>query len=456
MENNEKSEGISLGDLFRILWKNIILLIIITMTIIALGTVYTYAAVKPKYKSTASVIVSIMQGSTIDYVNSLRVAGSVAQLVKEDIVLNEVADSLNVESEEKEDFVRKLKSNIDVTSSSSSYIVSISVTLTDKDKTKVLTNEIAQSLIKVINDPNNDSLTFLRNSVSLTTPAKEGTYVSPNKILYIAISLFAGLIVSVSVIFVKELFSNKFKNKADVEAIYKENIIGIFYDNKKLDNTVSLITPNIRECEPYNRLAMNIKYLNVDNPYKVLMITSTEPNEIKSTTICNLAYTLALNNKKVLLIDLDIRKPSVHKYFNISTEVGLIDYIDGNLDAKSIIKHTDESVDIITAGKKVLNPLVIVESQKLQSLIDELRKEYDYILIDTPPVLACADAIAISKKSDGVIFNIALNTTKKVLVKEAYNNLKNAKANIIGINLTKAPLGRGEIQYYNSYYEEEE
>ena len=210
----------------------------------------------------------------------------------------------------------------------------------------------------------------------------------------------------------------------------------------------------MRELEPYNTLLSNIYYSNPEKPYKAVLITSNETQDLKTTTIANLAYCAVVNGKKVVLIDFDVRKPTVHRTFKVEKEIGLIDYIGGTAKEEDIIKHSESGVDVITPGLNVVNPAILTQSEKVASLIKSLKEKYDYIFVDTPPVSVCNDALVLSKVVDGVVFNIALTQTKKVAAKESIQALKQYGANIIGINLTKYPLHAKNENYYSHYYSE--
>lgn len=471
MENEQKQEGISLKDICRVIWKNIILVAIITVVFTALGTIYAVAIAKPTYSSTSTVVVAVTQGSgtaeTTDYVNSLRVVTTVGQLMEEDIVLEKVADDLESylgkypNDEEKRDVIRSIKKMISTSYSTSSFLVTITVTSKDPELSKRIANYTVLNLIEVCNDPTgNDGLAMLKNAITQTTPAQTGSFAGPNRKLYVLVSFVLGLVVSFVVVFIKEFLSSRFKTKEEVKNYLGLEIVGTFVDNKKKAQkkkgaqSFDLLDPSLRNLEPFNKLLANIKYSNLENPYRVVMVTSTEPDELKSTTLMNAAQTIALNDKKVIVIDLDIRKPVVHKYLGISKENGLVEYIEGTLTKEEIIKHGNANVDAITVGKEVLNPLAVIEAKKLKELIALLREEYDYVLIDTPPMVACNDAVSIGHLVDGAIFNVSIDGAKKKDAKECVETLQRTGTTVVGISITKLQMTRGELSYYNSYYTE--
>ena len=445
----EKNNSITLSDIWRVIKKNIILIGVITMSILLVGAIYTFKFTTPTYASSSSIVVAIEEtASETDYSNSLRAVVTVADEVKSSKKLEPIANKYNMT-------VSQVASKISVSNNTNTMIVRIRVLDTDGERAINIANDVAQRCVEEAYKNSEDDkglLFYVKDSIVIIDEASEYYYNSPNKLLYVIISFILGAVIALVVVFVKEFMSNKFKTKEDVEAFFDENIIGIIPDkksNEKLEYA-SLVEPSIHEFEPYNKLISNIKYLNLDNPYKVIMTTSTIPSELKSTISANLAYTLYSNNKKVLIIDLDTRKPSINKIFKVQNENGLVEYVEGISDINSIIKKSDSGVDVITSGKNVINPIVIIESSKVKELLNKLREIYDYIIVDTPPTYSCTDASIISKLCDGVIFNVSINQVKKKYVKEAINSLKLVDANIIGINITKAQISKKDSAYY--YY----
>lgn len=450
-ENLNDNSSITLGDLLKMIKKNIIFVLIVILLFLGGGIFYTFKLVTPTYKSTTTIVVAVKNpgGSSsgnVDYVNSLRLVYTVAHFTTEDAVLDTVAEEFNTTSEN----LRKL---ISCSTTDNEYMYTISVVYKDPKMTRDIANKVFESLD--MQCKTNDVIKIFDVSVGQATPATEGIYNSPNKTLYIIVSLIIGFVVAFVIVFMKELLSNKYKNKKDIELTIPEKIIAVFPDNKSLgkDNkNISLIEPTMTNIEPYNILSTNIKYLNLENPYKVILCTSTEMNELKTTIVVNLAYSLALNNKKVCIIDLDTRRPTVHKAYDISIQNGLVEYVSGDATKEEIIKHTKEGVDVITRGREILNPLVLLESTKLKDLINELKQEYDYILLDTPPYLAASDVLVASKLCDGIIYNIAMNQTHKKLVQEGLNSLRDINSTIIGVVLTKAIVEKSDSKYY--YYKD--
>lgn len=213
--------------------------------------------------------------------------------------------------------------------------------------------------------------------------------------------------------------------------------------------------------EDYNRLKDNVLYLNADGKNKVIQIESSVMAEGKTTVVCNLAVGLGLTNKKVIVVDLDFRRPRVHRLFSLARDVGIAEYCLGDATKEQIIKKTEyENVDVITRGGQVYNSSLLLLSDKFKNFIAELREEYDYVFLDCAPVLQISDFIHISKVSDGVLFMVAYGTTTKAQVSEAIKDLRKNGANILGTVLTmyekdKDGQGYSRGKYYRyKYYED--
>ena len=213
--------------------------------------------------------------------------------------------------------------------------------------------------------------------------------------------------------------------------------------------------PKSVASERYKALRTSIQYSSYDKELKVLVVTSTQPQEGKSTTVGNLALSLVQNNKKVLIMDCDLRKPSMHKKFDVTNEYGLTEVLLGRKKFEDV-KHTYKPLlDILTTGKTPPNPLEMLSADSMKILIEEVRHEYDYILIDTPPVLAVSDATVLSTIADGVIFVVMASKSKKEQILKAKQELDKVKAPIVGSILNASDEKRGNYGYYYYYGSDE-
>lgn len=228
--------------------------------------------------------------------------------------------------------------------------------------------------------------------------------------------------------------------------------------NKKLKKEDKIIIKeNVisNKIEGYNRLKDNLLYLNADGKNKVIQIESSISHEGKTTVACNLAVSLGLTDKKVIVVDLDFRRPRVQHRFDTSIDTGIAEYMLGSKEKADIIKKTAyKNVDIITRGDKIYNPSAVLVSEKFKTLIASLRDEYDYVLLDCAPVLQVSEYIHILQVSDGVIFVAAYGMTTKAQVAEAVKELRKNGANILGtvMSMYDPKAGKSNGGYYQNAY----
>lgn len=206
--------------------------------------------------------------------------------------------------------------------------------------------------------------------------------------------------------------------------------------------------PKSMAAESYRTLRTNIQYSSFDKEYRVIAVTSSEPEEGKSTIAGNLALCMAKEDKKVMLIDCDLRKPSLHKKFKTSNLLGLSDVIIGKADLDSVIHRYNKNLFLLTVGKIPPNPSEMLSSKAMSYLLEYLKDNFDYIILDTPPLKVVTDSQILSAKVDGTILVVRAEKTKRESVKNAVDLLKNVNANIIGMVLNGIDVSRNKYYYY--------
>lgn len=205
--------------------------------------------------------------------------------------------------------------------------------------------------------------------------------------------------------------------------------------------------------EAYRMLRTNIQFSSISRELKVIAVTSSIPGEGKSTTACNYALSLVETGKKVLLIDCDLRKPTIHRKFRISNTSGLTNILLGETTIENTLSLVG-GLSILTSGTLPPNPAEVLESQRMKDFLQEMKSHFDYIIIDTPPLLAVADGQIISSMADGVLLVVESKKTPKDSVLKSKDLLINANANILGIILNKCEISnkKGYGYGYGYYY----
>lgn len=208
--------------------------------------------------------------------------------------------------------------------------------------------------------------------------------------------------------------------------------------------------------EAYRVIRTSIQFAQAGKELKTLAVTSCMPNEGKSITIANLAVVLTQAGKSVLLIDCDMRNPTVHKNFNLSNKVGLSSCISmGTALSDAVQKTSIEGLYALTGGVIPPNPSELLGSEQMKNVLQRAKEQYDYVLIDTPPVMPVTDALIVSRFVDGMILVIASAEVKVEMARDVKKQLVNAGANILGVVLNKVRsehhgYGYGYYYYYGS------
>ena len=206
--------------------------------------------------------------------------------------------------------------------------------------------------------------------------------------------------------------------------------------------------PKSIDAEAYRSLRSNIEYSSFDDEYRAIVVTSSVPGEGKSTTSGNLALSLAQSGNKVLLVDCDMRKPSIHKKFKISNMSGTAELLLRKESFEDVANCYNENLTIITAGKIPPNPSEMLSSRAMTAFIKEMKKEFKYIILDTPPLQAVTDAQVLSTKADGVLLIVRAGSTKRDAVLNSVDLIKKVQGKVIGTVLNGVENKKNSYYYY--------
>ena len=218
-------------------------------------------------------------------------------------------------------------------------------------------------------------------------------------------------------------------------------------------NLVTQNDPKNPAAEAYRVIRTSVQFAQAGKELQTIALTSCTPNEGKSTTIANLAVVLTQAGKSVLLIDCDMRNPTVHKNFNLSNKVGLSSCISMGTEVADAVQATGiEGLDALTAGVIPPNPSELLGSERMQNILQRAKEEYDYVLIDTPPVLPVTDSLVLGSMVDGLILVIDSGEIKVEMAREVKNQLVHAGANILGVVLNKVRSEHHGYGYGYYYY----
>ncbi len=222
-------------------------------------------------------------------------------------------------------------------------------------------------------------------------------------------------------------------------------------NNERFQNLVTHLAPKSATSEMYRMLRTNLDFASLDAPLHTVVVTSTVSGEGKTVTASNLAVVNAQAGKRTIIVDGDLRKPMIHRVFQLSNMTGCTNVLlrQANLD-DAIQGSQAENLDVLTSGPIPPNPAEVVGSGAMRSLIHSLAERYDLVVIDSPPVLSVADVKLLSASVDGILYVVGAGLVTRQALRKAQQSIEMSGAKILGTVLNQKRLSKSEQQYY--YY----
>jgi non-specific protein-tyrosine kinase len=211
---------------------------------------------------------------------------------------------------------------------------------------------------------------------------------------------------------------------------------------------ITLTDPRSPVSEAYRALRTNLSFYSVDDPIQSLVITSSASDDGKSTVAANLAVTMAQSGRRTILVDCDLRRPTLNALFDLDAEPGLTNVILGEYDGIPLQETSIENLSLLASGPKPPNPADMLGSKRIDALISELTNQADFVIFDSPPALAVTDAAVLGAKVDGVLLVIRAGKTRREHAERAKETLEKARVRIVGSTLTNAPQDSMVSDYY--------
>jgi len=278
---------------------------------------------------------------------------------------------------------------------------------------------------------------------------------SPRTLQNVALACILGLVVTTGGVFLKEYLDRSVKGAEDVSLITGLSTLGTIPKFKtNSDQKGGLITeahPRSSVAEAFRMLRTNLQFATLDKPVQTLMVAAPGPAEGKTSVLANLAVTLAQSGKKVIVVDTDLRRSSLHEMFDLPNDIGFSNLLLAqNPDVTGYLQNGKvEGLKVLTAGPSPQNPADLLGSSRMSFLIEKLEKEADIVLFDSAPVLAVADATILAPKVDGVILVVNSGTTRPEALTETRNMLSKGNARILGVVLNRVEKEGSSAYYYH-------
>lgn len=294
----------------------------------------------------------------------------------------------------------------------------------------------------------------------VSTAVVQTQQVAPKPLRNTALGLAVGLLLGLGLAFLYEYLDDTVKSTEELERLYGAPVVGTIpiekFDKGERRRLTIVDTPGSPAAESYRVLRNSLDFLNFEQNMKTLLVTSAAPAEGKSTVAANLAASLAQAGNKTVLVSCDFRRPTTEQFFNVNNMIGLSDVLTGAHSMKAALQRPgDEQLLIMTSGKMPPNPSELLGSTKMKELIESLEEWADWVIIDTPPLLAVADPAAVARWTDGVLMVTQAGKSTRDAAKKAVEMLEKVGAKVAGVvvwGIEEGKGGTGYGFYAGSYY----
>lgn len=309
----------------------------------------------------------------------------------------------------------------------------------------------------LLQNANNTRLTasHYNDVISVASPAElPREPISPRTLQNTLLGFAVGVMLAAGIAFLVEYLDDSLKSSDDVNRVLGLSTIGNvarFPKNTK-SPLVVLDAPRAPYAEAYRNLRTNLQFSLAVDSSNALVVSSAEPGEGKTTTVANLAVVMAQMGKRVMLVDTDLRRPSLHQLFHLPSEPGLTDLLLRNQTLAQVTRKISQpGLYLLPCGKIPPNPAELLASVWMDQVIDALKKQYDIVLFDAPPILPVTDALLLAAKTKHLLWVVAAGKTRSDPLRRAREALEQVDAKILGVVLNRMSAGRGYGYYYYYY-----
>lgn len=453
-------------EFFRTTRANLWLLIIGIVVGAAAG--FGYASLQPKvYAASSSGYVTVGESGTVDVLSGSTAAKERARSYAAIVSSEAVAQKIKQNTPELSLTTGQIRSSITAAAGENAALITVSAKASSPKNAQLLANGALQATadyIKEIEQNPGNAQALVNGENTGATPTGGNTVrviplnnasvnpplVAPNYQQNVLIGAGTGLVLVYAAIFLRRALDQRIRTRDDATKATGASVLGVLpvSDDLNEDNIVKGDTDDHIAQESIRQLRTNLRFVNVDTPPRSFIVTSAVPGEGKSTVSLSLARAMADAGSPVILIDADLRRPTVAKKLKLDAKVGLTQVLAGQVEIANAVHQLGESnLFVLPAGRIPPNPSELLGSDKMRQLINELSEEF-IVVVDVPPLLPVTDASLLSHSVDGVILVGSIGRSHREQMTEASNILKKVNANLLGMVLNRAPRkGLG-----NSYY----
>lgn len=433
-----------------------------TTLIVLLGAIAITFMTTPLYQASTRLFVSTTAGaSASDLYQGNRLSQdrvlSYTELLKGETLAQRTIDKLNLDMTADE-----LRQKVGASAKLDTVLIKVTVLDPSPVRARDIANALSDEFVVMVRELETpgpgarpDARVVVEQRASVPNEP-----VAPKKARNIGIGLALGLALGVGLAVLRDLMDNTVKSRESIETITGVGLAGTIplAKERRDQPAIAFDKETSAIAEAFRKLRTNLQFLNVDNPPRVIVVISSAPGEGKSTTAINIALALAEADNNVVLVDGDMRRPSLDKYLDLVGSVGFSTVLSGGASLSEVLQATKFSnLTVLTAGPTPPNPSELLGSQAARKVLQDLRSQFDYVIVDSAPLLAVTDGAILATSADGALMMAKFGQTKREQLAHAVGNLRDVGATLLGAVVTMTPVrGTGSYSYnynYNySYY----
>ncbi|WP_349536319.1 polysaccharide biosynthesis tyrosine autokinase [Rhodococcus rhodochrous] len=445
-------------DYLRILqarWK----IVAVTTVVAVLAALGASLLTTPQYEAKTRLFVSTASGASVQEIYqgnlfSQQRVTSYTELLEGTTLAQRTLDKLGLGEMSAVDLAGK------VTASSTPDTVLIDTAVTDEspERARDLANALSDEFVvmaRELETPENGGPPTARVVVEqyAATPSSP---VTPKTTRNVALGLAVGVLLGIALAVLRDRLDNTIKDRNAVEDLAGTGVVGVIPLDKARQEEPAIVfaEANSGDAEAYREMRTNLQFLEVDNPPRAIVVTSSLPSEGKTTTAVNLALVLAEAGHSVVLVEADLRRPRVSKYLATLGDAGLSNVLAHTASLEDVLQPTRfDGMWVLAAGGLPPNPSELLGSAHAREVIEDLRSRFDYVIIDAPPLLPVTDAAILTNIADGALLIARYGKTTREQFARAIGNLRSVNAPVLGTILSMTPTkGRGSAYEYRYYY----
>ncbi|WP_082698454.1 polysaccharide biosynthesis tyrosine autokinase [Mycobacterium sp. GA-2829] len=433
----------------------------VAIVVFLLGAVATILLTTPLYQASTRLFVSTSAGSTLaetyqgNRFSQERVI-SYSELIKGETLAQRTIDKLGLDMSSE-----ALRQQVKASAKADTVLINVSVLDPSPVRARDIANTMSDefvTLVRELETPEAGARPDARVVVEQRASIADAPVVPQTKRI-LAIGLALGVVVGIGLALLRDLLDNTVKDRKTVEEITGAGIVGTIPLDKerRKQPAIPFESDNSSIAEAFRKLRTNLQFLAVDNPPRVIVVTSSVPSEGKSTTAINIALALAEAEHSVVIVDGDMRRPTLHKYLDMVGPVGFSTVLSGGASLDDALQESRfPGLSVLTSGAIPPNPSELLGSLAAKKVLKELRTRFDYVIVDTTPLLAVTDAAILAAGADGVLIMARFGQTKRDQLTHAVGSLTDVGASVLGAVFTMTPIRGGSAYSYSySYYGED-